>query len=281
MLKIRYLIFTSIFFVLLSCEHNANLELNVASYNLRMDTDVDSLNSWVHRRDFVNSLIEYHDFDIFGTQEGFYHQLNDILRLKKYNYIGAGRDDGEKGGEHSAIFYKTEKFEVLESGDFWLSENPDIPGKGWDATCCNRICSWGKFKDKKNNKTFYFFNVHFDHQGKIAREESGKLMVEKIKEIARDNPVIASGDYNSVPGSYQIEVLSSYLNDTYEKTETKPYGPAGTFNSRFKNPIRDHRIDYIFVSDHFTIKNYAHLTDNNGEFYPSDHLPVSVKLSLN
>ena len=256
------------------------MEIRVASYNLRMDTENDSLNSWVYRKDNINSLIEYNDFDIFGTQEGFYHQLQDILRLERYSYIGAGRDDGEKGGEHSAIFYKTDKFEVVETGDFWLSENPNVPGKGWDATCCNRICSWGKFRDKKHNKVFYFFNVHFDHQGKIAREESGKLMVEKIKEIANGNPVIATGDYNSIPETPQIEVLSDYLNDTYVKSKSKPYGPKGTFNSRFKNPIRENRIDYIFASDHFSVNKYAHLTDNNGESYPSDHIPVFVKLKL-
>lgn len=204
-------------FIIISCGVNDSkpLVMNVSSYNLRMDTSSDSLNSWSYRKDDLNSLITYHDFDIFGTQEGFYHQLQDILRLNSYNYIGAGRDDGKQSGEHSAIFYKKDKFEVLESGNFWLSETPEIPGKGWDATCCNRICSWGKFKDIKNNKVFYFFNVHFDHQGKIAREESGKLMVEKMKSIAGDYPIIATGDFNSTEETPQIKIISEFINDTY------------------------------------------------------------------
>lgn len=264
----------------MSCEKEKYLVLNVASYNLRMDTDNDSLNAWEYRKDNVNSLIKYHNFDIFGTQEGYAHQLKNIIELGNYNYIGAGRDDGKETGEYSAIFYKTDKFEVLESGNFWLSETPEVPGKGWDAVCCNRICSWGKFRDKISNKEFYFFNVHFDHQGEVARKESGNLMVEKMKEIAKDSPTITTGDFNSTPDSKQIKVLSEYMNDTYTTSETKPYGPLGTFNRRFKNPIGGNRIDYIFASDHFFADKYAHLTDNNGEFYPSDHLPVSVRLML-
>ena len=93
-------------------------------------------------------------------------------RVGWVSYIGAGRDDGEDAGEHSAIFYKTSRFDLLDKGNFWFSETPDVPGKGWDATCCNRICSWGKFRDKESGKVFYFFNSHYDHQGKVARRES-------------------------------------------------------------------------------------------------------------
>lgn len=277
--QIIYTILLS-YFLAISCSVDKTLVLNVSSYNLRMDTENDSLNSWTYRKDDVNSLIKYHDFDIFGTQEGFHHQLQDILKLDNYSYIGVGRDDGKEAGEHSAIFYKKDKFEVIESGNLWLRESPDIPGKGWDATCCNRICSWGKFKDKDFNKVFYFFNVHFDHQGVIAREESGKLMVDKMIEIADGSPIILTGDFNSTPESIQIKTISEYINDTYLISETKPYGPLGTFNRRFKNPIGKNRIDYIFVSNHFVADKYAHITDNNGEAYPSDHLPVYVRLTF-
>lgn len=276
-----------IFLLTFSCENLNNntqkqeLFLEVASYNLRMDTPYDSLNAWEYRKDKVNALIAYHDFDLIGTQEGFQFQLNDICRLPNYAYVGSGRDDGKDAGEHSAIIYKTDRFEVLESGDFWLSETPDVPGKGWDATCCNRICSWAKFKEKETSKTFYFFNVHFDHQGVIAREESGKLMVEKFKEIAKDSPVISTGDYNSRPDTDQIKRISNYLNDSQAISQAPPYGPEGTFTRRFKNPLSKYRIDYVFVSDHFDVLKYAHLTDNDGMHYPSDHIPVSVTLKFN
>ncbi|MDR0796389.1 MAG: endonuclease/exonuclease/phosphatase family protein [Tannerella sp.] len=261
-----------------ACERREAPVLRVSSYNIRMDTQADSLNAWQYRKDNVNALIRYHDFDVFGTQEGFYHQLQDILRMPEYAYIGAGRDDGGSAGEHSAIFYKKDRFEVLEKGDFWLSETPGVPGKGWDATCCNRICSWGKFKDIKSGKTFFFFNVHFDHQGVVARQESGKLMVAKMKEITGSFPVICVGDFNSAPETEQIVLLSDYLNDSKIISQAPPYGPEGTTNRRFANPLSLRRIDYIFVSDGIEVRKYASLTDNNGLFYPSDHIPVIAEL---
>ncbi|RAV27746.1 endonuclease/exonuclease/phosphatase family protein [Sinomicrobium soli] len=253
-------------------------DIRVASYNLRMDTARDSLNAWNYRKENVRGLIRYHDFDIIGTQEGFLHQLKDLLELQEYDYSGAGRDDGKEAGEHSAIFYKKDRFEKEDSGDFWLSETPDVPGKGWDATCCNRICSWVKLKDKKTRKTFYVFNVHFDHQGVVARKESGKLMVDKIAEIAGDAPVICTGDFNSTPETEQIGRMSAVLQDAFSATETPPYGPVGTTNGfRFNAPMKN-RIDYVFVSKDFKVAQYAVLTDFREQRYPSDHLPVVARV---
>ena len=106
----------------------------MATFNLRMDTEKDGVNAWPNRKEMVKGLIRFHDFDIFGTQEGFKHMLDGIAELDGYAYIGAGRDDGEDAGEHSAIFYKTSRFDLLDKGNFWFSETPDVPGKGWDAT---------------------------------------------------------------------------------------------------------------------------------------------------
>ena len=102
----------------------------MGTFNIRMDTPYDSLNAWTYRKDMVNDLIRFFDFDVFGIQEGFKHQIKDILRLENYSYIGVGRDDGEEAGEHCAIFYRNDKFKVLEHGDFWLSEHPEVPGRG-------------------------------------------------------------------------------------------------------------------------------------------------------
>ena len=272
----KYLIIILAFFSFISAcsEKESNSEIRVASYNLRMDTPRDSLNAWPHRKENVKALIQYHDFDIIGTQEGFKHQLDGLLEMPGYAYFGAGRDDGKEAGEHSAIVYKTARFEILDSGDFWLRETPEEPGLGWDATCCNRICSWAKFLDNDTKNEFYVFNVHFDHQGVVARRESGKLMVEKIKEIAKDAPVICTGDFNSTPDTEQIKSMSTFLNDAYSITKLPPYGPVGTFNSfNFNAPFKN-RIDYVFVSDHFEVSKYAALTDAKDQRYPSDHLPV-------
>jgi endonuclease/exonuclease/phosphatase family metal-dependent hydrolase len=263
----------------ISCAEQEAVKLKVATYNLRMDTPSDSANAWTYRKEAVKALIRYHDFDLVGTQEGFIHQLLDVCELPEYAYFGAGRDDGKDAGEHSAILYKKDKFIVVDSGNFWLSETPGVPGKGWDATCCNRICSWAKFSERTSGAEFYFFNVHFDHQGVVARRESGKLMIRMIGEIVRNAPVIVTGDFNSTPETEQIQALSAFLHDSRSATEQPPYGPEGTFNRRFSNPTGNNRIDYIFVSDAFRVRNYATLTDyREFPYYPSDHHPVAVEL---
>ncbi|ACT93623.1 endonuclease/exonuclease/phosphatase family protein [Dyadobacter fermentans] len=254
--------------------------INVASYNLRYNTPNDGVNAWPNRKENVKGLIRFHEFDIFGVQEALVGQLKDVAELPEFAYYGKGRDDGKEGGEHSAIFYKKDRFKLLKSGDFWLSETPDKPGLGWDATCCNRICSWAQFEDLKTKKKFFFFNVHFDHQGVEARRQSGHLMVKKIKEIAGNSTAILTGDFNSTPETEQIKTLGAALNDTHDVTKQAPYGPEGTFNSfKFDAPMKA-RIDYIFVSKNVDVLKYGVLTDSKEQRYPSDHQPVLVKIEI-
>ena len=259
----------------------ANTPLYVASYNLRYNNPGDGPNAWPNRIEMVKGLIRFHEFDVFGVQEALRGQLNDLAAMTEFAFLGKGRDDGKEAGEHSAIFYKKDRFLVLKSGDFWLSETPGKPGKGWDATCCNRICSWAKFQDKTTKKFFYFFSVHFDHQGVVARRESGKLMVEKMSEIATDAPVICVGDLNSTPDTEQVKHIETLLNDSYTVTVLPPYGPVGTFNGfKMTAPLAD-RIDYIFVSKSVKVLTYGVLSDFKEQRYPSDHLPVKIKALVN
>jgi endonuclease/exonuclease/phosphatase family metal-dependent hydrolase len=254
--------------------------IQIASYNLRFNNPSDGPNAWPNRKEMVKKLIQYHGFDIFGTQEALRGQLNDIAELNEFAFLGKGRDDGKEAGEHSAIFYKKDRFDVLKSGDFWLSETPDKPGKGWDATCCNRICSWAKFRDKLTKKEFFFFSAHFDHQGVVARRESGKLMTQKIKEIAKNEPVIFVGDLNSTPDTEQVKTIQTLLSDSFQATAMAPYGPVGTFTGfKLDAPMKD-RIDYIFVSKQFKVNKYGALTDQEDHRFPSDHFPVTVEAVL-
>jgi len=258
-----------------------NTPVVIATYNLRQNNPDDGINAWPNRKEEVKNLVRFHEFDIFGTQEGFIGQINDLLEMKEFASTGHGRDDGKEAGEHSAIFYKKDRFKLLNSGDFWLSETPDKPGLGWDATCCNRICSWGKFRDLQTSKEFFFFCVHFDHQGVIARKESGKLMVKKIQEIAGNSPVICVGDFNSTPETEQIKTMQTLLKDSHHVSVMPPYGPEGTFNGfKFDAPM-DKRIDYIFVSGQIDVLKYGVLTDNKNQRFPSDHQPVVAKMIIN
>src|SRR5687768_2394111 len=181
------------FFLLINLQTFAQ-GLTIGSYNVRYANANDTGNLWADRAPVVANLIRFHDFDIFGTQEALKNQLDDISNaLPQYTRYGLGRDDGKEKGEHAAIYYKKDRFTLLNKGDFWLSQTPDKPSLGWDATCCNRICSWVYLRDKKTGKRFYFFNAHYDHQGMQARRESSKLVLETIKKIAGTAPVIFTG----------------------------------------------------------------------------------------
>lgn len=266
----------------LSAKNKQKVPMRISTFNLRMDTPNDGENAWPHRKEMVKGLIRFHDLDIIGTQEGFKHQLDDILELENYAYTGAGRDDGKDAGEHSAIIYKKERFNLLQSGTFWFSETPDVPGKGWDATCCNRICSWARFSDKSSGTMFYVFNVHYDHQGQEARKNSSLLLIEKIKKMAGNMPVFVTGDFNATPESEPIKVLSAsgLLRDSYLVTKEPPYGTTGTFNSFRTDAPTESRIDYIWVTPQVNVRKYGVLNEVQYGRFPSDHFPVVIEATF-
>ena len=258
----------------------AHTTLNVATYNLRLNVASDGANAWPQRREMVKSLVRYHEFDVFATQEGLPGQIDDLAGMEEYGHVGAGRDDGKDKGEHSTIFFRRDRFALLHSGDYWLSQTPDRPSLGWDATCCNRIASWAELRDKASGDRFFFFSVHFDHQGEVARRESAKLMLRKIREIAGAAPVICAGDFNSTPDTEQVRTMQTMLADARAISATPPYGPEGTFEDfKIDSPL-DRRIDYVFVSPQVKVLSYAALTDSRNGRFPSDHLPVVVRAEV-
>lgn len=250
--------------------------LRVATFNLRYDNKNDSGNLWTDRMKPVADLIRFHDFDVVGVQEALANQLTDVSSaLPEYALYGKGRDDGKAAGEHSSIFYKKDKFTLLNKGDFWLSETPDVPGKGWDVTCCNRITTWLYLQDKKSGKKFYVFNTHYDHQGKVARTESSKLILSKIQSIAGKNPTIVTGDFNADRDSepYQLLKNSDILHDSYNDVKY-PYENNSSFNSFGRNIKEEGVIDHIFLTNQLKAVKWGILTDTYMGKYPSDHFPV-------
>ncbi|MCO4292150.1 endonuclease/exonuclease/phosphatase family protein [Solitalea sp. MAHUQ-68] len=256
-------------------------ELTIATYNIRLNVASDSINAWPNRKDWVKELIQYHQFDIFGVQEALNEQMVDLDELPGFDYVGVGRDDGKQAGEYSAIFYNTRKFSVLKTGTFWLSPTPEKPSKGWDAAIV-RICTWACFSDVKTGKLFYVFNTHFDHIGVKARENSAKLILEKIEDIVPPGtPVIAMGDFNSTPETSAFKTMNTNMADAREVTKAKPYGPIGTFNNfNYNSDLKD-RIDYIFVNSKVEVLKYGVLSDAKDKRFPSDHLPIVCRIVLN
>jgi len=259
--------------------------LNVATYNLRNENQTDSLqgNGWSKRCPVVCALVRYHNFDLWGAQEVLHSQLMDLLKgLSEYNYVGAGRDDGETRGEYSPVFYKKDRFTCLKSGHFWLSPITDKPNKGWDAAYL-RICSWVRLKETGTKRIFWVFNLHLDNEGVTARKESVKLVLGKINKMCGKEPVILTGDFNvdQHDESYALVQTSGRLTDTFEKAKIR-YALAGTFNDYNPNDHSDSRIDHIFVSSDFDVIRYGILTDSYRDStsirLPSDHFPVKAEI---
>ncbi|MYM27819.1 endonuclease [Duganella sp. CY15W] len=258
----------------------AQVDLNIATYNLRYDNPNDGKNVWPARRDAMRALVRYHDFDLWGTQEGLENQLKDLDALGDYARVGAGRDDGKDAGEHSAIFYRSARLALEDHGDFWLSATPDKPSMGWDARCCKRIATWARLRDKPSGQMFLVLNAHFDHEGEIARRESAQLLVQRGRALAGSLPLIVMGDFNSTPDSTAFATVNAALRDAKSISLTPPYGPAATFNDfDVAKPARE-RIDYIFLSPQWQVLRYAVLTDSVEARYPSDHFPVVTRLRL-
>ena len=302
------------FILLLALIFVATMQLSaqmlVGTYNIRNKNNGDSIrgNVWGKRCQVICDQVNFLSPDIFGAQEVLHGQLMDMLALLDgYDYIGVGRDDGKTGGEYEPVFYKTDRLRLLDEGNFWLSETPDRPGLGWDAACV-RICSWGKFTGQTatDDEAFYFFNLHMDHVGVVARREAAKLIVAKIREIAQGAPVIVTGDFNvdQKDEIYTTFTLSGLLKDSFLASRVR-FAENGTFNSFDTELFTDSRIDHVFVSPEIQVDSYGVLTngywvaneDSSQELkghdapqeisfskyarrQPSDHYPVFVRLKL-
>ncbi len=254
-------------------------EIGVMTYNIKYANENDGENSWSKRKDWITKQIRFYEPDVLGVQEALKSQLDHFTdNTAGYKVLGVGRD-GQDKGEYSAILYKQEKFEVLKSDTFWLSETPDKISKGWDAAL-NRVCTYALFEDKASKKKFWIFNTHFDHMGEKARLESSRLIVQKIKMMTKeDHPVLLMGDFNLEPETKGVEVILDYLDDSKKEAEFT-FGPTGTFNGyNFSEPVT-RRIDYIFINDKVEVEKYAVISDSKDLKYPSDHLPVLVKAKL-
>lgn len=257
-------LFSAILVALLVCSAAGAQSFNVGQFNMRYDSmkDRERGDGWDSRAQHVYDLVNYEGWDIFGAQEVLHNQVMDLVNnLDGYDYVGVGRNDGKQKGEYAPIFYKKNRMKCLQSGHFWISETPDVAGaKGWDASHC-RICTWGQFEDKTTKWKFWFFNLHMDHRGVVARREGAKLVLSKIKELCGDEPYILTGDFNVDQYSepYAVVMESGMLKDTYHAAKHRM---AETGSMNYFNPIfsTDCRIDHIFVSPKFNVHEYGMLT---------------------
>lgn len=254
------------------------LELKIISYNIRTLAR-DGENSWQFRKHATKNMIELHKPDAFGLQEAMLPHMQYIDSVcPQYARVGVGRSDGKEGGEFVTIYYNKERFDLLDSGTFWLSETPDQVSRGWDAAL-PRITTWVKLRDKATKRKFFYFNTHFDHKGTTARVESSKLIVEKIREIAgKKAAVVLTGDFNIESENEALQPL--YDNMSAARRCAPVTDNKGTYNG-WGLLKRYTVIDHIFYGGRKVKCNAFRTLDGDyGAKFISDHFPLEAIFTI-
>lgn len=259
---------------------NTPQDLTVMTLNMRYDNPEDGVNNWHFRRERVGELIRSEAVDLLGTQEVLANQFDDLQALLPgYCAVGVGREDGVRAGEFNAVFFRSDRFELLDSGVFWLSESPETPGsKGWDGAC-ERLATWTVLRDKSGRELF-FINTHLDHIGEQARREGVALLLRRIETLRGDRPVILAGDFNAEPSSPVIAhvVADGTLRSAWDTAPVRT-GTAWSFSDFGQLPEEERPlIDYVFYGGGLEVQSCSILPDMLGEGYLSDHAPVEARL---
>jgi len=261
-------------------------EIRVITFNIRLDTPVDSMNAWPNRADMVCRFIKNEKPDLLGMQEVLLNQYELLdSALSDYASAGVGRSDGARGGEMNPLFFRKERYALARTKTFWLSETPEIAGsQAWGANL-PRIVTWAELVDKESHQHLFFFNTHFAHDSDSARFMSSMLLLNKVDSIASGFPFIITGDFNMLPVSKGYQILTGpaesvpLLKDSHEISQKRPYGPGYTFNG-FSDKEGSGRIDYIFVRNGMKVLDHRTIVKKEHGVFISDHWPVEAVVSL-
>ncbi len=268
-------------------EKAETLDIRVMTFNIRNGRAKDGDNRWELRKEFVCDVIRDYSPDVLGVQEAFRFQLDEFNKqLTQYGEIGTGRD-GESKGEYSSILYLKTRFNVEDSGTFWLSDTPEKPSAHW-GNRYKRICTWARLLDTQTSRAIYVYNTHMDHQSQPSREKGIQLIMSVIEKRTHPDPFILMGDFNSSESNPVVTYLkgktaftspiSTPLVDSWRALHPKET-VVGT-GSRFTGYKEGDKIDYIFITpDIQTLDAQIDRAHRNGR-YPSDHYPVTARLRL-
>jgi len=256
--------------------------VRMMSFNVRYDTAKDGQHNWSHRRRLVAETIRYHAPDVVGIQEAMGHQLRELeILLPGYQWVGDARDSVARGGEHTAMGFRRERFSATDTDTFWLSETPDTPGTvGWDAAH-PRVATWVRLRDETADESLVAMNTHLDHRGERARREGIALVLERLTDVVENEPALVSGDFNCLVGDPAHRRAEGYelpggrrLRDARVLTPRR-HGPTTT-RTDFEALLPRTGIDHVFVTDETDVTGWAAVTDRDDDHYASDHLPVVV-----
>ncbi|QDT70437.1 Endonuclease/Exonuclease/phosphatase family protein [Planctomycetes bacterium MalM25] len=265
--------------------------LNVMSFNLRGDFDegvaTDRPNAWLSlsgdsRREVALGLLRGAAPDLLGVQEAYANQVREVDEaLPEHAVYAVGRDDGKRAGEHCAIYYRRDRFERLDAGTFWLSNEPATPST-YPGAACPRIASWVRLRDRRHDDaSLLVLNTHWDHVSQEACLHSGRMINERLPELASEAALIVLGDLNAVERSEPFRVLIGdgprRLLDSYRALFPEPSGRERTGHG-FRGLEEGWRIDYVLHNNRLEASEAAIVRDAPGGVFPSDHYPVTAVL---
>lgn len=253
------------------------------TYNIRYAA-ADPQHLWQDRLPLVRDLVLRAAPDVLGVQEALDAQLRDLDgALAQYSWVGQGRDGGREG-EYGPIFYREDRLELVDSGEFWLSDTPDAIGSITWGNSLARMVTWALLRHRETGVQFFAYNTHFDYDPSAAGDEvrlkSARLLGERV--AGAQHPVLVTGDFNDAAGasaSYRELVENAGFHDAYNpQTQREPF--VASFHD-YEPPIADgERIDWILTSGAVTAES-AQVVDNGGSArLASDHFAVLARLRL-
>ena len=251
--------------------------LTVMSFNIRYGTANDGDNHWLKRREQLFALLREQQADVVGLQEALHGQIDEILQaVPGYDYVGVGRGDGRRAGEYAAILYRTARLRPRRSDTFWFSDTPGVVKSTSWGNQIERISTWAYFEDREG-PSFYFFNVHLDHQSQPSRERSVALLLERIGARDPKAPVVVTGDFNAGEANAAAVAMRASFVDTF-RARHPDANEVGTFNGFKPGQTTGDKIDFVFVEPGTEVLDAAIVRTSRDGRYPSDHFPVTARI---
>ena len=262
--------------------------LNVGCFNIRFKTTADQGElSWDNRKSYVARTIIDFKYDIVGVNEMNAGSQQEDMKslLPEYSFVewGGNSSTVPNQGTVNAVLFRTDKFDLLEEGHYFLCTDPSKSLISWDNSSGNkRFAVWAKLRVKETGELFYYFITHLDHLGSDARNEGTRINIEKVRSISGHYPAIICGDHNSSAIRYPFyDLCSAYLSDSRKVSEAPfPWPKDGTFCKWDPEKKDGTRLDYVWVKG-MKVHTYNHINETFGRgVTPSDHFPVIVSISL-
>jgi endonuclease/exonuclease/phosphatase family metal-dependent hydrolase len=258
-------------------------DLRVLTFNIRFDNPKDGPDQWENRREAVAKVIA-DTADVAGLQEVKPQQRAWLIEhLPEFGFIGVGREPEDKD-ESVPVIFRKDRFEVLASGTFWLSSQPETPGSASFGNKLPRICTWAKLRDRKagagKDGTLWFYNVHLDHQSPPARERGLALVLDRMAARDDNGPALLVGDFNSTTENTPLKAALAREKPALVTNFQSMKEPAeGTFHG-FTGKPNGMAIDYILTEkDRWTVKSSevlktTYVNADGTRRQVSDHFPV-------